>query len=277
MRNFLLLVALLAFLPAPVVAQNIGQAPSNKQPFQDKEELHYSIHYTSAMIRAAVADATLSVRKINTKDSIQYQFKGYGKTRPFFNWFYKLEDTYISTVDATTLKPHKVVNTMREGGYMYDQEFNFDWQKKVVNTLGHNIKRDRKYYKTMPLMQNSFDGLSLFYNLRSMDMTKLEKGQQIKLDLVLEDTIRSIKLRFIKRENLEVEELGTFKTLRFDCQFATSTEEAFADGDEFSLWITDDANKIPVYVKSPIKVGSLTVTLTSWKGLRAPVYVVYEE
>ena len=43
------------------------------------------------------------------------------------------------------------------------------------------------------------------------------------------------------------------------------------DGTEFEVWISDDRNKIPLYIKSPIKVGSVQAYLTSYEGLRYPL------
>ena len=277
MKNLLFVLAFCACNILPVSGQNTVVMEYGEHPFKDGEELHYRIYYSAPLVRAAVADAVLSVDNVVVDGSDHYQFKGFGKTRPFFNLFYKLEDTYISNVDAVTLKPQKVTNFMREGSFVYDQTFNFDWNNGVVKTKGHNVNRDTWSRKSMSLLPRSFDGLSLFYNLRCLDLTKIKKGDEFKMDLVLEDTIRNITMRFRGREELEVDDLGKFKTMRFDCQFATSTEDAFDDGDEFFLWITDDKNKIPVYVKSPIKVGSVTVKLTSWKRLANPLYVVYEE
>ena len=277
MRILLLILISSIYSVLPICGQNAIFNQCDERPFKDKEELHYRIHYSATFIRAAVADAVLSVDEMLVDGSKQYQFKGYGKTRPFFNLFYKLEDTYISNVDSNSLKPQSVKNYMREGGYVYNQIFNFDWSNGTVKTFGHNVKRDAKYEKSMPLLPRSFDGLSLFYNLRCLELKDIKDGEKFNMDLVLEDTIRNITMRFKGREELYVENLGKFKTMRFDCQFATSTEDAFDDGDEFFLWITDDKNKIPVYLKSPIKVGSLAVTLTSWKGLTHPLYIVLED
>lgn len=277
MKNLLFVLVFCVCCVLPVFGQNTVVMEYGERPFKGKEELHYRIYYSAGFVRAAVADAILSVEEIMVDQSKQYQLKGYGKTRPFFNLFYKLEDTYTSTVDSVTLKPQSVRNYMREGSFSYDQSFDFDWKSGVVNTMGHNLNRNTKSQRSMTLLPSSFDGLSLFYNLRCLNLTKIKEGDKFEMDLVLEDTIRNITMRFRGREELEVEDLGKFKTMRFDCQFATSTEDAFDDGDEFFLWITDDENKIPVYVRSPIKVGSVMVKLTSWKGLSKPLYIVYED
>ena len=52
--------------------------------------------------------------------------------------------------------------------------------------------------------------------------------------------------------------LGHFNTIKFRCKIATSDGFAFKDGTEFEVWISDDRNKIPLYIKSPIKAVSYT-------------------
>ena len=89
--------------------------------------------------------------------------------------------------------------------------------------------------------------------------------------LLLDDTVRHISYRFLGREKKKVRGVGTFRTLKFSCQLATSTGMSFDDGDEFFIWISDDSNKIPVYFESPIKVGSVRAYIKSYKGLMHPL------
>lgn len=35
-----------------------------------------------------------------------------------------------------------------------------------------------------------------------------------------------------------------------------------------TVWVSDDKNKIPIYIETPIVVGSVKVKLMSYKGLR---------
>ena len=73
------------------------------------------------------------------------------------------------------------------------------------------------------------------------------------------------------REVKKIKNLGRFNTLKFRCKIATSDGYAFQDGTEFEVWISDDRNKIPLYIKSPIKVGSVQAYLSSYEGLRYPL------
>ncbi|MFQ9504899.1 MAG: DUF3108 domain-containing protein [Alistipes indistinctus] len=60
-------------------------------------------------------------------------------------------------------------------------------------------------------------------------------------------------------------------TLKFVCELATSSGESFKDGSEFYLWISDDLNKIPLYLESPIRIGSVRVRLLDASNLKYPL------
>ncbi|MEG1635587.1 MAG: DUF3108 domain-containing protein, partial [Rikenellaceae bacterium] len=64
---------------------------------------------------------------------------------------------------------------------------------------------------------------------------------------------------------------GDFKVLVFVCSLATDSGEPYEDGGEFTIMFSDDQNKIPVYIQSPIKVGSVRVNLSSVGGLMYPM------
>ena len=42
----------------------------------------------------------------------------------------------------------------------------------------------------------------------------------------------------------------------------------FKDGNQMTLWVSDDANKLPLLIESPISVGSVKAVLKSYKGLK---------
>ena len=45
-------------------------------------------------------------------------------------------------------------------------------------------------------------------------------------------------------------------------------DRVFKDEDDMTIWVSDDANKIPVRVQADIYVGSLKVDLSSYSGLK---------
>ena len=103
------------------------------------------------------------------------------------------------------------------------------------------------------------------------DSREIKEGYAKELEMVLEDTVRFLRFRFDGREVKKIKNLGRFNTLKFRCQIATSDGFSFTDGTEFEVWISDDRNKIPLYIKSPIRVGSINAYLSSFEGLRYPL------
>ena len=136
------------------------------------------------------------------------------------------------------------------------------WSQKRQNTPRE---------KTMTLTSESMDAVSLYFNLRSVDLESFREGEHRHLDMVLEDTIRHLRYRYIKREELKVPKLGKFDTMKFACTIGSSEEFSFTDGTEFFIWITNDENKIPVMLASPVRVGEIRAYLRRYEGLKYPL------
>ena len=45
----------------------------------------------------------------------------------------------------------------------------------------------------------------------------------------------------------------------------------FKAGDDMTVWVTDDKNKLPLYVETPILVGTIKAKLKSYEGLKNPM------
>jgi len=260
--NLIILIALLLATPAKSHTEKPFLA------FGDGEKLEFVVSYRAKLWpNTEVGDVVLTT----SKQQNQFTVVGHGRSRPFFRWFFDLNDIYTSVMDASTLRPITASARIREGKYHFNSDMEFDWSEMVVRTTYRNLKRTENKHKTMPITEHSVDGLSLFYRLRNTDTATLRKGVSVPLELVLEDTIRRISYKFLGREVLNVSGLGRFRTLKFSCTLATSQGESFEDGSEFFIWISDDRNRIPLLVESPIRVGSVRAKLKRYSGLRHPV------
>lgn len=138
----------------------------------------------------------------------------------------------------------------------------------MVKTTAHIIKHDKIERKVLALSDVSYDAVSLFFNLRSLDMDANKKDEWYPLEVVFHNKVRKINYKYIGRDKRNVEGMGKVNALVFVCQLADSSGESFKDGSEFTIWISDDKNKIPLFVDSPIKVGSVKVRLISSSGLK---------
>lgn len=271
MRYYILIFALLITSSYSFAQINCGTIISESEiAFGPSEELNYTVTYNSAVVNTAIADVKMTTQALHWGAIPCYKVTAKAATRPFYNVFFKIDNSYESVMDRSRLRPLVYNSTQREGGYRYNTSYAYNWNTKTVKTTGHNVKREKTYTRTLKLKQCSYDAISLFYNMRCMKGDNIGPGYRLNLDLVLEDTIRTISFRFVKREIYTIKGIGKFRTMKFAGQLATQTGESFDDGSEFLIWISDDKNRIPIFVESPIKVGRIRGSISSWRGLKHP-------
>lgn len=267
-----LAVALGAMAAGLADAQAASDSPDKEAAFGDGEQLTYVVSYRAALVPNLEAGEVNIRTTATTVDGVAaYNIHGNAKVFSHFKWVYDLDDTYQTWLDQKTLKPLKYDYRIREGKYRVNANYSYDWANNQVHTYYHNLKRETGKSRTLKLSDNSFDALALFSNFRSQDMSGYAVGRTGTIKLVLQDTIRTLQFKYLGKEQYTVKKLGTFNTLKFSCTIATSDGERFEDGSEFFLWLTDDKNKMPIYLESPVKVGSVRVVMTKYSGLKYPL------
>lgn len=256
-----LLLTLLLLLPF------VGSA----QHYQPGEQLTYRVSYRAKLVpNTEVATVTINTSHSTISGKNCYKVAARARTTSAFKWFFDLDDRYYTYIDPTTLRPIRFESNLKENDYTFWSKLDYDWAKMSVNSRWQSRQRPIKS-KTIPITQESMDAISLFFKLRGQDADNFSPGQRRKLKMVLEDTVRTVELRFIGREQKKIRKMGVHNTLKFACQLRTSEGESFEDGDEFFVWISDDKNKVPLWLESPIRVGSVQAYLVGYEGLRHPL------
>ena len=235
------------------------------------ETLHYRMSYKAKLFpNTEVAKVVMQTTEATLDGMPVYKVYGHGQTAKAFSWVLPVDDAYTIWIDPETLRTKRFDSDLHEGDYTFRSTYLFDWKNHNVHTRWQSRQRPEKF-KTMKITDQSMDAVSLYFNLRTVKDEEIKEGFAKELEMVLEDTVRFLSFRFDGREVKKVRGLGKFNTIRFRCKIATSTETAFRDGTEFIVWISDDKNKIPLYIESPIKVGSVCAYLSSYEGLRYPM------
>ena len=60
--------------------------------------------------------------------------------------------------------------------------------------------------------------------------------------------------------------MGKYNTLKFQPQVIAGN--VFDDDSKMSVWVSDDLNRIPLLIESPVSVGSVKVVLKEYKNLK---------
>lgn len=262
-----------ALLVLSVNAQQLDKNNINYESpaFAAGEHLKYIASYRSFLINTNIAEVNIKVSETVKKSKPAFYIDANARIFPFYRWFFDMNDSYYSWLDKETLRPIVSKTEINEDSYQFRSSFVYDWDNMKVTTNAKNIKRNTDKTVEFPLKPFNYDGFSLFYNLRSANIGNIQPGWSQVLGLVLEAGVKHLKYTFLGREIITIKGIGKFKALKFSCQLTTSEAESFPEGSEFYAWFTDDKNRIPLYVETPLRVGKARVTLDSFSGLKYPL------
>ena len=250
----------------------LAALPAGAQLYQPGEVLDYRASYKAKFFpNTEVGSVRVTTVEEEYEGEPMYRIVAHGKTLPAFRWVMNVDDKYTILVDREELKTRRFESDIREGNYRFWSNYVYDWPEMTVHTRWQGRRMVRDTTKTMSLTPRSMDPVSLYFHLRSIDPATLQEGKTEVLEMLLEDTIRHLRYRFLGRETKKIRSMGTFRTLKFACQIGTSEGYSFTDGTEFTVWISDDKNLIPLYIESPVRIGSVQAYISGYHGLKYPL------
>jgi hypothetical protein len=225
------------------------------------EKLTFRVAFNSTLTGSVTGGkATLEVKKENKilNNRSTYHVVGEGKTTGFIELFYKVRDRYESYFDEDALISRQFIRRTRENNYKKDDLVIFRQEDLMAVSLT----------KIMKVPANMQDVISAFYYARTLDVSHLEPGGIVHVPFFLDDSVYNSRVIFKGRETVETK-LGKFRCMAFRPMVATGY--AFDDPYPITIWLTDDANRIPILIESEQSVGRGRVELISYSGLANPI------
>lgn len=263
MRKFLLIF--IFFLPWQL---NFAQCYTDVTAYGAKEKLVYSISYNWGFIWLNAGEVYFKTDSLVSNNRTVYFFDSYGATFPDYDWIFKVRDRYQSYVDKETFKPLKFERVVYEGGTKIYNKYLYDSKNKKIYTVFENNTTPR-YNDTLNYPDCSFDVLTLLYYCRNIDFSKFTYDSKIPLTLIIDNEIHNVYLRYLGKEQIKSRDGQHYNCIKFRPKLVDGT--IFKGGEDMTVWVTDDNNKIPIYVEAKIMIGSIKVYLTEAKGLIHPL------
>jgi len=238
--------------------------------FQTGEKLVYKIYYNWGFLWMPAGNATFTVKESGN----QYILKAVGKTFKTYNWFYEVDDKFYSYVNKDNLLPTFAKRNINEGGYKIYNEIKFNQANGIASAyVKENDKTPRNISKTFDNCM--LDLVSLVYKLRNIDINTLKSENRVAFSMMLDDDIYDLNFEFLGKINkFSIDDLGSFKTIKISPNVIKG--RVFDQNDRMILHISDDKARIPLYIESPLAVGSVKVILQSYENLRYPLAKVSE-
>ncbi|HEY4934954.1 MAG TPA: DUF3108 domain-containing protein [Puia sp.] len=226
--------------------------------FQANESITYRVYYTLAGVYIAAGEATFTCVLEDLNGKAVYHVTGEGKTFSFYDNFFRVRDRYETFIDTSNLQPLKFIRNVNEGTYKKYENISFN---KTANTAITNSG----VFKTPECIQ---DVLSSMYYARNIDFDKMKPGDKIPFSMFLDNQVYNLYIRYLGKETIKTK-YGKFHAIKFKPLLIKGT--IFEGGEKMTVWVSDDANHIPVRVESPISVGSVKVDMMDFRNRRSPL------
>lgn len=272
MKTFKITALSIAFFSMAFVAPNLPQTPvAQTEPevqsaFKDGERLTYRIYYNWNFVWLAAGEVTFKV----FDEGKQYHFQAYGETYDSYEWFYKAKHVHNSWADKTTLLPNYSEREIQEGDRHNFEKIQFNQESHKMTVWRAKQKGDPETKTEHNVKEQVHDILSSMYYLRTIDFAKRSKGAEEPFRIFMDKEEFPLKMRYLGKESRKkVRGAGKFNTLKFEPQVIVG--DVFKDDNKMTVWVSDDENRIPVLIETPVSVGSVKVVLKDYSGLKHPL------
>lgn len=219
------------------------------------EQLKFGVYY--AFIKAGNAYIkNRGLVSINGRDAYVIETTAFSAS--VIDAIFKVRDINLSWLDAQNFYSLGYVQSVREGSYKRDEWVHFDYDTHTYN--GQLQKKEAPRPVQGVLTGPVLDMLTSLYFIRAQ---QLIPGTDIVLDIVNREKTYPLLVKVLKKEKVKTA-AGTFDTILVEPQLRG--EGIFIQkGKSLKVWLTDDAYKMPVKMKTEVFIGSVSAELLEYK------------
>jgi len=248
----------------PVESSAIDLCEVGNSVFQDGETITYKLYYNWNFIWLAAGEVEFKVKTY--PDFIKVSARG--KTYPSYEWFFKVDDYFEAHLDKETLLPTLSIRDVHEGSYTrYDKVILDQKNHQATYYWGPDKSNTQSAQKVVSGCMH--DILSVIYTLRNVNVGSWQVNQQLPVSIFLDKEAWNVGVTLVdKYEEKRIKGQGKAQTHHLEPQLISGN--VFKEGDQMQIWVSADANHIPLMIESPVSVGSVKAVIKSWSRLKYP-------
>jgi hypothetical protein len=225
----------------------ISAAKLNADPL---EEMEYILRF--GFIKGGKATLVAENDKLNKKQTIHYRMRG--RTTGLVDKVYEVNDVYESWVDPETFLPVKSIRNVKEQKYRFYDEVTYDHENDSIFSQKSGSKK-------VPDKVN--DLVSVFFYIRQNSyFDDLLAGKRVQIPVFHGDDLFLMELKYVGTKTINT------KIGKKECYVVSPVVpkgKLFKDSDDLKIYITQDANRLPIYAEFEMVLGSLKCELDSYK------------
>ena len=238
--------------------------------FQAGEKLVFTASYNMSGLMTDLAQLTMQTSEIKTSNNTLLKLKCSASTYSKWDSFFKIRDLYESYVSPKTLTPYLYKREIDEGGHYKFVKYNFNHKSKTVKSFRRQKSKnfesgfwDRE--TSVKISPGTKDLVTTLYNIRNLDIHKAKIGSSDSFTVLFDNKETRVSLTLLAIETINTK-LGKKECYKLAINVANS--DVLKGKNNNLLWLTADENKIPVYAKFKIAVGSGELKIQSATGLK---------
>jgi hypothetical protein len=228
-----------------------GYQKTDNSAFKNGEKLTFRIAYNSTLTGSLTAGkATLEILPsdtiINNQSTIHAVAKAW--TTGLIEVFYKLNNRLESYINPATYEPVRFVRSLRENKYRKEETINFNHKDLTA-------VHEKKMVK---IIRNTQDVISILYFVRSLSVENINPGQYFQVPYFLDDSIFHSRIIYEGKEKIKTRS-GIYNCIKLKPMVLIGN--VFNDTYPMTIWLTDDNYRLPVLIKSKLKIGEAHLEL----------------
>jgi hypothetical protein len=222
-------------------------------PFQAGEELTFELRW----LGMSVGMATLSVGQLSRIDGHDVlPLLSLARSHGVFSTLYAVDDRAESHFDPQRLLPRAYRIRLQEGSYRVYREVLFDPEQQRAT-----YSKDHQPASISPTGEAVQDPLSSLYVVRTLP---LQVGTSVYMPIFDKGKTWMTEVQVVAKERLQLP-VGTVNTLKVKPLLHTAG--LFQRQGELLIWLSDDAQRVPVQMQARIMVGSISARLLQARGV----------
>lgn len=240
-----------------------GQVVDKILPFRGGEQLDYVGYYNFKKVWVPAGKVTFSVTDTVYESTSCFHLKGAGRSFKEYDVLFKVRDVYESVISKHDLLPRRFLRDVSEGGFEIFYDYKFDRNQLVTwVTNGEGL------IDTIPIQPTTMDIMSAVYQVRTLDFSKSKVGDTVGLNLILDKRKYRIYVRYLGKGVAKSLKREKFNCIKLSPLLVEGT--VFNSGEHMIIYVTDDKNRIPVFVSADILIGTIKVYLEKYQGVKYP-------
>ena len=232
------------------------------------EKLTFAASYNMSGLLNELAQVTMETSSVKTSKSTLLKLKCTAATYSKWDSFFKIRDLYESYVSPKTLTPYLYNRDINEGGHDKFMKYKFNHKTRTVASTMRKERSDGTIWEvkeSVKIGASTRDLVTTLYHIRNLDIHKAGVGDSQNFTVLFDNKETVVRIKLLGKETLNT---AIGKKECYKLAISINNSNVLKGSNDNILWLTADENKVPVYAKFKIAIGSGELKIKSATGLK---------